>query len=143
MAQSNRIELVSRIADDMWNRGKIDVGDEIMHADARYHGPHMPNGCGGRDDWKRAVAMYRASFPDSHVRYEEMIEADDVVIGRWSATATHTGNLPGLEATGRSIRITGITIYRFADGMISEAWEELDMLGMWQQLGVVSLPGNH
>lgn len=72
-----------------------------------------------------------------------MIEADDTIVGRWSATATHTGNLPGLEATGKSIRITGITIYCFAGGMISEAWEELDMLGMWQQLGVVSLPGNH
>jgi steroid delta-isomerase-like uncharacterized protein len=127
----------------MWNRGSIDVADEIMHADARYHGPHMPNGTGGREDWKRAVAMYRASFPDSHVTYEEMIEADDTIVGRWRATATHTGNLPGLEATGKSIRITGITIYRFAGGMISEAWEELDLLGMWQQLGVASLPGNH
>jgi steroid delta-isomerase-like uncharacterized protein len=143
MAQTNRIELIARIADDMWNRGEIDVADRIMHADARYHGPHMPNGTGGREDWKRAVAMYRASFPDSHVTYEDLIEADDTIIGRWSATATHTGNLPGLKATGKSIRITGITIYRFADGVISEAWEELDMLGMWQQLGVVSLPGNH
>jgi len=87
--------------------------------------------------------MYRAYFPDSRVTYEELLEAEDVVIGRWSATATHTGKLPGLEATGKPIRITGITIYRFAGGMISEAWEELDMLGMWQQLGVVSLPGSH
>jgi len=143
MAQANRVELVSRIAEDMWNRGRIDAADEIMHPDARYHGPHMPNGTGGREDWKRAVAMYRASFPDSHVTYEEVIEANDTIIGRWSATATHTGKLPGLEATGKPIRITGITIYRFAGDMISEAWEELDMLGMWQQLGVVSLPGNH
>lgn len=50
MAQANRVELISRIADDMWNRGNIDAADDIMHADARYHGPHMPNGTGGRED---------------------------------------------------------------------------------------------
>jgi hypothetical protein len=31
---------------------------------------------------------------------------------------------------------------RTADGKIVEAWEQLDMLGMWPQLGVVSLPGH-
>jgi hypothetical protein len=27
-------------------------------------------------------------------------------------------------------------------GRIVEGWEQLDMLGMWQQLGVVTLPGH-
>lgn len=33
--------------------------------------------------------------------HEQLIEAGDASIGRWSATATHTGNVPRLEATGK------------------------------------------
>ncbi len=86
--------------------------------------------------------MYRNAFPDSHVIFEELIATGDTVIGRWSATATHTGQLPGVEVTGNRIAIGGITIYRIADGKIVQAWEQLDMLGMWQQLGIIKVPGH-
>lgn len=143
MSKNDKALLISRIADDIWNRGDIGVVEELMVSDAKYHGPHMPNGVGGREDWKRAITMYLAAFPDSHVTYDELIVTDDTVIGRWSATATHTGELPGLAPTGKPISISGITIYRFSGNKISEAWEQLDMLGMWQQLGVITLPGSH
>lgn len=132
--------LVSRIADDIWNRGDLAAVDEVMAADARYQGPHMPDGMGDRESWRRAISMYRAAFPDSHVTYDELFTCGDIVVGRWSATATHTGPLAGMAPTGREIAIGGITIYRIADGKIVEAWEQLDLLGMWQQLGVVTLP---
>ena len=134
--------LVARIADDIWNRGDLAVVEEIMVADAEYHGPHMPDGAGGRDDWRGAIAMYRGAFPDSHVTFDELIASDETVVGRWSATGTHTGQLASLAPTGKPIAIGGITIYRIRNGKIVEAWEHLDLLGMWQQLGVVALPGH-
>lgn len=134
--------LVLRIAEDIWNGGNLDVCDDVMVEDAPYHGPHMPNGHGTRDDWKRAIRMYRGVFPDSHVTFEEITTCGDRVIGRWAATGTQTGPMPGLEPTGRKISITGITIYRISDGKIIESWEELDLLGMWQQLGVFQAPGH-
>jgi steroid delta-isomerase-like uncharacterized protein len=133
--------LILRIADDIWNRGDLAAVDDVMAPDAKYHGPHMPNGLGGRENWRQAISMYLGAFPDSHVTFEELIVSGDTVVGRWSATATHTGTLPGVAATGKSIAIGGITIYRIANGKIAEAWEQLDMLGMWQQLGVVTVPG--
>jgi len=134
--------LVARIADDVWNRGDLEVCDQIMAEDATYHGPHMPGGEGDRADWKRAIVMYRAAFPDCHVEYAEILTCGDHVIGRWRATGTQTGAMPGLEPTGRRISIGGITIYRIAGGTIAEAWEELDLLGMWRQLGVVAPLGH-
>jgi steroid delta-isomerase-like uncharacterized protein len=132
--------LVRRIADDIWNRGDLAVVDEVMAATAAYHGPHMPNGTGDRESWRQAIAMYRAALPDSHVVFDDLIAHGDTIVGRWSATGTHTHPLPGVAPTGKRIAISGITIYRFAKGKIVEAWEQLDMLGMWQQLGVVTLP---
>ncbi|MEJ2077274.1 MAG: ester cyclase [Acidobacteriota bacterium] len=134
--------LISRIADEIWNRGNLDVVDEVMAADAAYHGPHMPGGQGDRESWRRAIAMYRGAFPDSHVTYEDMIDCGDTLVGRWTATGTQTGPMPGVEPTGKPLAISGITIYRIVDGKIIEAWEQLDLLGMWQQLGVVTLPGH-
>ena len=134
--------LVIRIAEDVWNQGNLAAIDELMTPGARYHGPHMPNGSGGRDDWRSAIAMYRSAFPDSHVTYDELIVTGDGIVGRWSATGTHKGDLPGMAPSGRKIAISGITIYRMANDRIIEAWEHLDLLGMWQQLGVFKGPGH-
>jgi steroid delta-isomerase-like uncharacterized protein len=142
MSMEESKALVRRIADDIWNRGDLAAVGEVMAADARYHGPHMPDGSGARDDWRDAIAMYRGAFPDSHVTFEELLVSGDKIVGRWKATGTHTGALTGMAPTGKPIAISGITIYRFASGRIVEAWEELDLFGMWQQLGVFKRPGH-
>lgn len=140
MNAQDRKRLVARIADDIWNRGELGVCEEIMAPDARYHGPHMPDGTGDRESWRQAIAMYRAAFPDAHVTYEALYDCGDVVVGRWSGTATHTGPLGSLEPTGAPISISGITIYRIVEGKIVEAWEQLDLLGVWRHLGVFTPP---
>jgi predicted ester cyclase len=140
-AEENK-RLVSRIADDIWNQGLLAAVDEVMIADAKYHGPHMPNGVGSRENWRQAIGMYRAAFRDSYITFEELIASGDTVVGRWSATGTQTGPLPGVPPTGKRSAIGGITIYRIAGGKIVEAWEQLDLLGMWRQLGVIAVPGH-
>ena len=40
------------------------------------------------------------------------------------------------RATGKAITITGIVIYRIANGEIPEEWDYSDMLGLMRQLGV-------
>lgn len=142
MTGDKKRSLVSRIADDVWNRGDLAAADEVMSERLQYHGPHMAGGTVDREGWKRAVGTCLGAFPDSRVIYDDLIVAGDMVVGRWSATATHTGPLPGLEPTGRRIELGGITIYRMDGGAIVEAWEHLDMLGMWRQLGVFTPPGH-
>ena len=39
--------------------------------------------------------------------------------------------------TGKRVTITGITISRIEGGKVVEEWEEVDRLGLMQQLGVV------
>ena len=134
-------ELVSIIAEDIWNKGKMETANKVMADNAKYYGPHMPNGVGSKKNWINAITMYRNAFPDSYVTYEELITFSDFVVGRWIATVTHTGKLQGIEkVTGKQIAISGITIYRISNGKIIEACEQLDLLGIWQQLGFISLP---
>jgi predicted ester cyclase len=46
----------------------------------------------------------------------------------------------GVEPTNRELTWTGIIIDRIADGRIVESWANWDMMGMMQQLDVLSQP---
>jgi predicted ester cyclase len=76
-------------------------------------------------------------MPDFQVTVEEMIAEGDKVASRWTASGTHEDELVGIPPTGKEATWTGMTIYRFAEGRIVEAWWSRDMLGLLIQLGVV------
>jgi predicted ester cyclase len=51
----------------------------------------------------------------------------------------HTGDALGVPATGRRVRVAGITISRIVNGQIVEGWNSWDQLGLLRQIG--ALPG--
>src|SRR6266540_2979612 len=57
---------------------------------------------------------------------------------RATAEGTHAGEFMGIPPTGKSVSMTGIAIYRIANGKIVEKWGEQDRLRMLQQLGASS-----
>jgi predicted ester cyclase len=70
-----------------------------------------------------------------------LAEGDKVVV-RYTVEGTQQGELLGVLPTGKHFRISGICIYRLAEGKIAEQWEQMDMLGLMQQLGVIPAPGS-
>lgn len=50
------------------------------------------------------------------------------------------GELLGIPATGKQVRVGSIGIFRLAEGKIAEIWEQLDLLTLMQQLGVIPAP---
>jgi steroid delta-isomerase-like uncharacterized protein len=55
-------------------------------------------------------------------------------------TATHTGPLMGIPATGKSFEIAAIDFARFDNGMIRELWGVIDIPAMMTQLGLMPAP---
>jgi predicted ester cyclase len=45
-----------------------------------------------------------------------------------------------MPATGKSAVVTGIFVFRLADGRIVEQWAVVDQLGLLHQLGVIPTP---
>jgi steroid delta-isomerase-like uncharacterized protein len=80
--------------------------------------------------------MVDAATPGYHV-VEDLIAEGDKVVARITAHGTHEGELFGIPATGKTMRMSAIGMWRIADGKIVEHWYEADNLGMMQQLGVV------
>lgn len=63
-----------------------------------------------------------------------------VVDASWTMTGTHTGGGLGIPATGRAVRITGMTMSRVVEGRITEHWIYRDDIAMLRQLGLMPSP---
>jgi predicted ester cyclase len=81
--------------------------------------------------------MIRDAFPDWHSDLDALYAEDDIVVERFTASGTHTGEIFGLPASKTVCSLGGINIFRVHDGKIVERWGRVDELGMLRQLGVV------
>src|SRR5690349_24512037 len=73
---------------------------------------------------------FTTAMPDLQITIEDLLEEDDRVAGRWTATGTLTGHGLGVAPTGKRAAIKGLSILRIANGQITEAWNTFDMLDM-------------
>lgn len=80
---------------------------------------------------------WRAAFPDVTVRVERVVAEGELVAVHWIARGTNTGTGQGLPATGKSMEVGGITIFRMKGGLIVEEWSSMDSLQMLRQLGLM------
>jgi len=122
---------------DIWNQGDFSIIEEIFD---KYFLNHSVD-AKGFDVIRQFVTIYRKAFPDVKFTIEDQIAEGDKSVMRYNITGTHKGEFQGIAPTGKSIKITGIAIHRIANGKIVEIWANWDALGLMQQLGAVSLPG--
>jgi predicted ester cyclase len=118
------------------NEHNVDGIDHLFHPEFRHNfGPPVRPGLAGFKDVGR---MMNTAFPDVVVREQDLILAADTVVERSSARATHRGSMMGEPPTDQAVTWTEIHIYRMRDGKIAEHWVELDRLGLFTQVGLVS-----
>jgi predicted ester cyclase len=93
------------------------------------------------EGFKKLVTLYRSAFPDAHTIVDEILADGDKVMVRWTARATHTGQLFNLAPTNKRVTVTGIDVYRISSGKIQETRVSWDALGFLQQLGAAPALG--
>ncbi len=132
-------EALTRRAFDALNQRNWEVFYEAVSPDIVVHNASMT--IQGLAAYKQFVSMYLTAFPDVHFTIEDMIAEGDTVVVRQTGRGTHQGDLMGIPPTGKQVTVTGIGIYRFANGKYVEGWQNADDLGMLQQLGVIPSMG--
>jgi predicted ester cyclase len=80
------------------------------------------------------------AFPDCHVDTEAMYVEGDVLTWRFRFSGAQTGIFRGIQPSGRSFSIPGITILRFGAHRCVERWSVADFLGMMIQIGAIPPP---
>jgi steroid delta-isomerase-like uncharacterized protein len=137
MSAESQAETNKRLAraffEEIWNQGDESAIDRYIPLDAKGNDPDFGSGREGfKDQWRK----WRAAFPDLHFEIVDLIAEGDKVLTRWVLTGTHQGEYLGVPATGKSIRVEGMSFDRIEDGLVAEGFDGWDALGLRQQLGL-------
>jgi predicted ester cyclase len=132
MSTNANKDVVGQLVDHL-NDGRLELLDEILAADYQQDNPSVP---GGREGLKALFARLRAAFPDLSGSIEELVAEDDEVVALSRMRGTHQGDLPGISATGRSVDLASMDLYRIRGGRVVERFGRFNELGMLEQLEV-------
>ncbi len=127
--------VIQRFYDDLFNRARLAVADELVAVDCRSHAA-PPGTPAGPDGMRQAVALLRAAFPDGRYVIEDLIGEDDRLAARLVFRGTHHGPYRGIPATGRRVVQAQVHVLRLAGGQVVEHWAVRDDLGLLHQLGI-------
>jgi steroid delta-isomerase-like uncharacterized protein len=120
--------------EEVWNQGDESAIDRYIAEGAAGNDETFGIGREGfRTQWKQ----WQAAFEGLHFAVEETIAEGDKVVTRWTLTGRQVGEFLGIPATGREIRVAGMSLDTVADGMLIAGVDAWDELGLRRQLGAI------
>jgi steroid delta-isomerase-like uncharacterized protein len=121
--------------EEVLNQGKLENYAQFHTTDFVAHGA-------GRDfslaQDMAAAREERTALPDMRFAVNHLVAEQDLVAVHWVMWGTNSQPGMGLPATGKKIRISGMTLFRFKGGKIIEEWNAYDMLSVLKQAGLWS-----
>lgn len=129
-------DLAERLSADVWNAKHRDVIDELIAPNCVFHaGDREFRGPRG---YRTFFDTYVRAFPDLSLQVNDLIAEGDFVVTAYTARGQHTGPLMGIAPTGKLVKVRGVTIARYKNGMMVEGdtlWNEMSLM---QQIEAVS-----
>ena len=132
--QDQNKAIARRAFEEILSRGRFELAAQLYAKDFVNHGIHRD---ATLDEDQAALKGWHQAFPDISIVPEKLIAEGDLVTVYWIARGTNTGTGNDLPATGKTVVVAGITIWRIVDGKIKEEWSAFDQLSMLQQLGLI------
>lgn len=121
-AATSNSELVRRWFNEVWGQQRLETIDELMCESSVCYAEQGP--IVGPEAFKLQVFYpLTSAFPDLRIRIDDVLEAGNNVVVRWSVEATHSGDALGFPATGRAVTFTGVTWVRLENGKFAEGWQ--------------------
>ncbi|MEU9651335.1 ester cyclase [Streptomyces sp. NPDC048110] len=90
----------------------------------------------GPEGWKASIAHLRGVFSDLTVEIEHVVVNRDMVAVRAVSRGKHTGELLGVEGTGREIEFPAADFHQVVDGRIVRTWHLEDYFSIATQIGL-------
>jgi predicted ester cyclase/DNA-binding CsgD family transcriptional regulator len=96
----------------VWNDKELEIIDDLFGNYSVIDSP-ISRSIGG-DSKKKIVANWFTSLPDVSYSEDIMIAEDNVVITNWTCIGKHKGVLLGAEPTGKKIKYSGTSTFKFS-----------------------------
>ena len=118
-----------------WNHNRNEeLIERVFHPEWSDGNPLRPGQVVGHEGMRELVKFYKDAFPDAHFTITHVFADEKQVALRYEVEATHYGDAFGIPATGKKFTSTGLVIYEMRGGKIYKSWQELDLMGIINQL---------
>jgi len=121
---------------EVWNTGNLELYDKILSRKIIRHEVDINEDIIGIEANKENVTITRTGFPDFKVKLNDLIIKNKKMVVRWTATGSNTGLYGNLLATGKKVKISGVTISRIVKKKVQEQWVFYNQAEVLTQLGV-------
>lgn len=129
--------------EDLWNNKDMTIVDKIYTPETITHNSVMGTNS-GLQAIRSWIDLNGVAYPDSKLQLEGHIIQGDMMAVRYTFVATNTGPLGGPRgvspATGKKVELSGVVIYRVANGKIVEEWHVWNNQDHLRQLGWTFTP---
>ena len=138
-SQAHDVEAQNKVVARSFFEDVLDTGK--LEDYSKSHAPDFVAHAEGRlaslEEDMSAAREQRKAVPDMRVKVNHIVAEGDLVSVYWTASGTNTAPGWGVPATGKSISINGMTLFRFAHGLIQEEWSVFDQYSIMKQLGLL------
>lgn len=137
------LQKVCKIYEEAYNKGNLDILDDIFDANYVRHQPPMSK-VQGLESYKKFITEVLEAYSNFEMVIEEILADGDRTVARLTLTGKNTGRIPSLKTppTGREISMPSCVVSAWENGKIVEEWAYNDYLGLTYQFGVMPIfPG--
>ena len=92
----------------------------------------------GRDELIAFGNGFIAGVPDLKVEVTSRFGSGDKAAAEWKMSGTHTGNLPGMPATGKTFSLRGVSTFQLQGSRVNRCSDYWDLATFKKQLGFTS-----
>ena len=123
------------------NKGNLKEYNEFLNViapDAVFHRFPWPD-AKGVETWKQGAAGLTQGFSDVESEFEDIIGEGNAIAWRYTMRMKHTGEsqmFPG-PPTGKDLVLKGAWFFKVKNDKIVEVFNYTDLLGAYQQLGIM------
>src|SRR3981081_1459086 len=81
MSESNK-NVVRRLFEEVWNKGNLQVTDELFAPNYAHHDASTPDVGRGPESEKKRATLYRTAFPDIRLMIDDIIAEGATAVAR-------------------------------------------------------------
>jgi steroid delta-isomerase-like uncharacterized protein len=123
------VELVKRFYEEAINQRDTTACERLLTDDFVQN-----NEFRGREGQQTAVNAFLSAFPDLKHQILMTVAEEDRVAAHQKWIGTHEGEFLGIQPTSRKVTFTSTAIILIHQGLIAQAWDEVDLLAIQTQL---------
>lgn len=115
-----------------WQTGHF---DDLLTPDFYLHGSLVANGT----SFQAETAAWRIAFPDGRFLTNIIVAEEERVLTHWTFSGTHLGVWQGIQPSSKEVTFSGATAFAIENDQIVEAWQIVDRMPLFHQLGLATI----